>query len=482
MSLRGRLVVGLLALAAVGLSVAGAATYGTLRLFLLDRVDQQLDAARLPARNALAADQADAAQAGRTARRALPSGTYAEWRRANGSTRAAASFSLEADSTSGPRLPDLLPGSGGAGTRERFTADADEGGGDYRVLAEELPRGGTIVVALPLADVHDTLRRLLVAEFAVGGFVLAAVAALGWWLAGRSLRPLGAIAATADAFGRGDFATGEARAGALDRRVDVDDPASEVGRVGTAFNAMLTRIEQELAERRRSEERLREFVADASHELRTPLTSIRGYAELFRRGADHRPADLAMAMRRIEEESERMSALVEDLLLLARLDEGPALVRVPVDLSVLAADAVADARVAQPERPIALVADGPAMVIGDEDRLRQVVANLVTNGLVHTPVDTALAVQVAAANGEVVLEVADQGPGLDADAASRVFERFHRTDAGRARSSGGTGLGLAIVAAVVQAHGGTVELDTAPGGGATFRVRLPGQFTLGSSG
>lgn len=473
MSLRARLVVGLVVLAAVGLSVTGAATYGTLRLFLLDRVDQQLDAARLPARNALVADEADAPQAGQSARRALPSGTYAEWRRANGTTRAAASFSLDADSTAGPRLPELLPGSGGAGTRERFTADASEGPGDYRVLAEELPRGGTLIVALPLADVHETLRRLLVAEFFVGAGVLAAVAALGWWLAGRSLRPLGAIAATADAIGRGAVATSDSGASALDRRVDVEDPASEVGRVGTAFNAMLTRIEQELAERRRSEDRLREFVADASHELRTPLTSIRGYAELFRRGADQRPADLATAMRRIEEESERMSALVEDLLLLARLDEGPAFDRVPVDLAIVATDAVDDARVAQPERPLTLEVDAPAIVAGDEDRLRQVVANLVTNGLVHTPVETPLLVRVTAANGEVVLEVSDRGSGLDADAASRVFERFHRSDAGRSRTSGGTGLGLSIVAAVVHAHGGTIELDTSPGRGATFRVRLP---------
>jgi two-component system OmpR family sensor kinase len=239
------------------------------------------------------------------------------------------------------------------------------------------------------------------------------------------------------------------------------------------MNTMLGRIEEAFADQQASEDRLRRFVADASHELRTPLTSIRGYAELFRRGADRRPDDLATAMRRIEDESARMGRLVEDLLLLARLDEQPALHRAPVDLSALVTDVVADARVSQPGRPIEAEVQGEVVVDGEEGRLRQVVANLVTNALVHTPPDTPVAVRLATDDAMAVVEVADRGPGLRPSEAEHVFERFNRGDPARARATGGTGLGLAIVAALVSAHDGSVDLVTAEGQGATFRVRLP---------
>jgi len=359
-------------------------------------------------------------------------------------------------------LPDQLPGSGAAGSRERFTAGAVEGGGDFRVLAESLPRGGTLIVAMPLDEVHDTLRRLLVAEILVAAAVVGALSAMSWWLVGVGLRPLRRISQTAGAIADGD----------IGRRVPDADERTEVGRLGASINTMLARIEQAMNERQASEDRLRRFVSDASHELRTPLTSIRGYAELFRRGADQRPEDLATAMRRIEEESGRMGRLVDDLLLLARLDESPAVERRPVDLATVASDAAADARATQPERSIIVDAPaGGAVVLGDEARLRQAVANLVGNALTHTSFDATVTIRVVATTAAVALEVSDTGPGLDDATAARAFDRFHRGD--ESRSPGGTGLGLAIVKAVAEAHGGTVGVRSESGHGATFTLTLP---------
>lgn len=469
MSLRARLVAGLLAVALIGLAVAGTATFLLQRSFLLDRVDQQLDDARLPARSALAAELAasttpdgGAASAGNgsRARLALPSGAYAEIRNGNGSTREAATFSLTGEDDAAPQLPEQLPGSGAAGTRERFTTNAVGGNDDFRVLAEALPRAGTLVVALPLDEVRETLRRLLLAEIAVATAVLAALGLLAWWLVGIALRPLTGIGQTAGAIAAGE----------IGRRVPDEDPRTEVGRLGGSINAMLTRIEDAMAERQASEERLRRFVSDASHELRTPLTSIRGYAELFRRGADQRPEDLATSMRRIEQEAARMGRLVDDLLLLARLDESPVLDRKPVDLARVAADAAADARAAQPERSVTVDA-AVAVVLGDEARLRQAVGNLVSNAVVHTPETAAVAIRVRGSEVDVVVEVTDDGPGLDPVTAGMAFERFHRGDAGR--SPGGSGLGLAIVKAVADAHGGRVEVRSEPGAGATFTLTIP---------
>jgi len=463
-SLRARLVAVLLMVAVLGLAVAGSATFVLQRSFLLDRVDEQLDDARIPARTALLADAADdaAAGAGNSARRSLPSGAYAEVRNRNGSTRINATYSLSGDSDAAPALPDQLPGSGAAGSRERFTAGAVEGGGDFRVLAESLPRGGTLIVAMPLDEVHDTLRRLLVAEILVAAAVVGALSAMSWWLVGVGLRPLRRISQTAGAIADGD----------IGRRVPDADERTEVGRLGASINTMLARIEQAMNERQASEDRLRRFVSDASHELRTPLTSIRGYAELFRRGADQRPEDLATAMRRIEEESGRMGRLVDDLLLLARLDESPAVERRPVDLATVASDAAADARATQPERSIIVDAPaGGAVVLGDEARLRQAVANLVGNALTHTSFDATVTIRVVATTAAVTLEVSDTGLGLDDATAARAFDRFHRGD--ESRSPGGTGLGLAIVKAVAEAHGGTVGVRSESGHGATFTLTLP---------
>jgi len=267
--------------------------------------------------------------------------------------------------------------------------------------------------------------------------------------------------------------SGAIAAGDLSQRVEPDDPRTEVGRLGGALNVMLAQIERAFADRVAAEERLRQFVADASHELRTPVTSIRGYAELFRRGAGDRPADLANVMRRIEQEGARMGDLVEELLLLARLDQGQPLERQPVELSAVVDAAVDGGRAADPERAINVESQSPLVVLGSESRLRRVVDNLLTNARVHTPAGTPIRVRLAAEDDEVVLEVADSGPGVPAEEADRIFERFYRTDGSRTRSQGGVGLGLAIVRSVVEAHAGVVGYRARPGGGSIFRVVLP---------
>jgi two-component system OmpR family sensor kinase len=285
--------------------------------------------------------------------------------------------------------------------------------------------------------------------------VLAALAALALWIIRISLRPLRRIEQTAAAITTGD----------LTRRVEYADPQTEVGRVGSALNTMLDRIES-------SDRRLRRFIADASHELRTPLAAVRAYAELFGRGAAARPADLERSMSGIARETERMSLLVDDLLLLTRLDEGRPLERRPVDIAAVASEAVDAARVVEPTRPVELSVE-PATVTGDEARLRQVLDNLLANARTHTPTGTPVSVDLRRSDGHAVLTVADRGPGLTEEQAARVFERFYRADSSRSRTSGGVGLGLSIVAAVTEAHGGTAEVRPTSGGGATFVITLP---------
>ena len=313
----------------------------------------------------------------------------------------------------------------------------------------------TLIIATSLSGVDGTLHRLLLIELFVSLAVLAGIVVLGLWIVRLGLRPLEAIGRTADRIAGGD----------LSHRVERAEPHTEVGRLGLVLNSMLERIEA-------SDRRLRRFVADASHELRTPLAAVRAYAELFERGADKRPEDLARAMSGISRESERMSELVEDLLLLARLDEGQPLEREPVDLAELAAEAVETARAVDPSRAIDLEVES-ARVLGDRARLRRVLDNLLGNVRSHTPAGTPAHVRVRTANGSAVIEVSDEGPGLPAGELENVFRRFYRADASRSRDNGGVGLGLSIVAAIAQAHGGTVSVNAAPGGGATFSVTLP---------
>jgi two-component system, OmpR family, sensor kinase len=359
----------------------------------------------------------------------------------------------------------------------------------------------TLVVGVDLGDINGTISQLAGIDLIVSIIIIAGLAIVGVAIVRASLRPLTDIERTARAIAAGD----------LSRRVPDQDPVTEVGRLGRSLNTMLSQIEasfyaqaQSEAAARRSEERMRQFVADASHELRTPLTAMRGYAEYYRqRGGMHddpagrsQPgngelghelgshsqltrADMDRIMQRVEQESARMGVLVEDMLLLARLDQQRPIEHRPVDLLTLAADAVQDARIIAPDRDITLeVGSGAAfLILGDEVRLRQVIGNLMNNALVHTPDGTPVAVRVLAGPRQpvpsVLLEVADQGPGLRPDQAEHVFERFYRADQARTRKAGGTGLGLAIVAALVAAHDGTVALMTAPDQGATFRITLP---------
>jgi len=323
--------------------------------------------------------------------------------------------------------------------------------------------GEYVVLAIPLNDVESTLGQLLQLEVLISLGVVAATAVLALIIIRIGLRPLQRMAGVAQ-----DIAAGD-----LTRRVEPATLDTEIGRLGIALNGMLSQIEAAFGERTRSEQRLRRFIADASHELRTPLTSVRGYAEMLRRGAQESPEDASIARRRIEEESVRMSLMVDDMLVLARLGQGRPLERTPVDLQSIARDAVADAHAVAPQRSISLDAPASVVIAGDDTRLRQAVGNLMRNALVHTPHASPIEVALETHDGVATMSVVDHGPGLKPDDAGRVFEPFYRADASRSRDSGGAGLGLSIVAAVVDAHGGSIKVGETPGGGATFEVELP---------
>ena len=468
LSLRTRLVLGVIVLAALGLAIADVATYTSLRSFLLHRTDVSLDAAHVGVEHALF--QQGPAPPQRDALTAAAPGDYIEVRTLNGKVVAKGAVPQFSQQTipSPPSLPSkiALPGLGNDG-RDRsryFTVGSADGDDRYRVRASIEPsaKNYVLIIAAPLEEVDNTLSRLVLIELLVTGAVLAALTALGLWVVRLSLRPLKAIEATASAIAAGD----------LSRRVERAEDRTEVGRLGLALNAMLGQIESAFKAREASERRLRRFVADASHELRTPLAAVRAYAELFTRGADRRPEDLARSMSGITRESERMSVLVDDLLLLARLDEGRPLERELVMLDELVAEAVETARAVDPERPIELTVE-PLTVLGDRDRLRQIVDNLLGNARAHTPAAAPVRVSVSSADDLAVIEVADSGPGLGEEQLERVFERFYRADESRSRSSGGVGLGLSIVAAVAEAHDGSVSAESGSGGGATFRIALP---------
>ncbi|MGH9275150.1 MAG: sensor histidine kinase [Acidimicrobiales bacterium] len=333
----------------------------------------------------------------------------------------------------------------------------------YRMVARrEGQLGGMTVLALGLDDVDDAVRRLVAVEVMAVTSILAVLALVTWWVIRLGVRPVQRMTETASAIAAGD----------LSLRVDEAATGTEAGALGTALNRMLGRIEEAFDQRTESEGRLRQFLADASHELRTPVTTIRGYAELYRTGALQDPGELGEAMRRTEQEAVRMGSLVDDLLHLARLDQGRPAERSSVDLVALAGDAVRDALAVAPDRIITLDADGDVVVQGDESRLRQVVGNLVGNALVHAP-GAPIDVRVREAAGEAVLEVVDRGAGMAEADAARAFERFYRADASRSRHHGGSGLGLAIVEATVRGHGGNVHLTSAPGQGTTVQVTLP---------
>jgi two-component system OmpR family sensor kinase len=388
--------------------------------------------------------------------------------------------SFSSTTQSSPILPPSLAtqaANAAGGTPVYKTVQSNGAVHSYRVLEASLDNGNVLAEVIPLTDTDAALHHLLALELLVSGVVLVALAVAAWLIIRLSLLPLQKMADTA----------GEIAAGDLSRRVEDTDDRTEMGRLGSALNVMLGRIETAFREREASEARLRRFVADASHELRTPLTSIRGYAELFQHGLADRPADLDTAMRRIDSESTRMAGLVDDLLLLARLDQGRPLERESVDLTTLVADAAEDARAIDPTRAVTSVAPPSCPIVGDEARLRQLLGNLVSNALAYSPAGSPLEIIAARepAHGLVPalakLAVVDHGPGVAPLAAAHVFERFWRSDPARVRAQGGAGLGLSIVVAIADAHGGHVVLSDTPGGGATFSVELPVEPVSGSS-
>lgn len=515
MSLRRRLLAGILVLLVVAIGVADAVTYSALRGFLLGRLDEVTDAAQAqivlaveesyhramrtgtPQHQArveahptawlagLALAEAPSSHQCATAMPDRPVGAegakFGLFDRVNPDvfvevlTPARQLLLARPSGTCDPRplLPRTFPIQPAPTARDfgaehgayfpnqlSFTTRSTSPGTTYRAEAVDVP-GGIVVTASALTPDAQTLASTVRVEVITSVAVLVAAVLLALLVTRLGLRPLDEMTETAGAIARGD----------LGRRIRTTDSRSEVGRLGQALNGMLTQIEGAMAQRTHSEQRLRRFVADASHELRTPLTSVRGYAELLRKGAFGDEQARQQAASRIEHEAARMGVLVDDLLLLARLDQGRPLDNVPVDLASLARQAVGDVLVARHDHPLTVDAPVPVTVTGDAVRLRQVLDNLVGNALEHTPPGTPVQVSVGADGGRAVLRVADAGPGLAPDVAAQAFEPFFRGHG--PRTGDGAGLGLAIVAAVAQAHGGGARLRPGLGGGCTVEVSLP---------
>ncbi|MDE3206709.1 MAG: HAMP domain-containing histidine kinase [Acidobacteriota bacterium] len=463
MTLRLRLVLGLVALVIAAQGIAFAATYLAYRSSEYQRLDNQLRSSE-PLVDQLLDTQSDGpaggGEVGDQGRGLpgpfLPSGEFGQ-RRSMAGTVVGTYVSLGLATQ--PKLPTVIappPPNG-----RLLTVGATKGSVEFRVLEIPNRQTGFTVIAVPTSEVAAALRRLVLIEVAAVGGLLLVTAAGAWFIVRHSLRPLERMAATAALISAGD----------LSPRVSPAGRTSEVGQLGLAFNTMLDDIEAAFAERDATEQRLRQFLADASHELRTPLTSIQGFAELFRVSGDQARVDLPTILRRIEEESARMKVLVEDLLLLARLDEHREIARKPTDLVVLVADACTDVVAGDPPRNVTLDAPEPVVVSGDEAYLRQALANLTSNALRHTPAGTPIEVGCHLRDGSAVITVRDHGPGLDPDSLAHVFDRFWQGD--KARVGKGAGLGLSIVAAIAQEHGGRASVANAPDGGAVFTLTLP---------
>ncbi len=475
MSLRRRLTAAVALLLVLGLAVADVIIYTSVRSFLDGRLDEQLAVAQHQAYNYLRF----VSEHGRPARsegldaRISPD-VYVLVLGADGRVAVSRPSGSGRNPDPEPVLPEglrvsALPARVVFGRRGGpFRPDAGtfaigaahDSGARYQASAVAVPQG-VLVTAISRNPTDATLTSLAQIEILASAGVVLVVCILALVTVRRGLRPLDDIAETAGAIAAGD----------LTRRVPDLDPRTEVGQVGAAFNVMVGRIESVFREQAEAEEHLRRFVADASHELRTPLTSILGYAQLLRRGGVSDPEGQDRALRRVEQEATRMSGLVDDLLLLARLDQDRRPREGTVDLVPVGSEAVEDARAVDPSRPITLEARGPVLVRGDRDGLRQAAHNLVRNALAHTPAGTPVRVEVVRAGGRGELAVVDRGPGLRPDQAARVFDRFYRADASRTGS--GTGLGLAIVRAVAEAAGGTASVEATEGGGCTFRLALP---------
>lgn len=463
MSLRTRLVLSLAMLTAAALLVAGILVVQLTRASLVERVDRELltiagASTRVQRLSDLVNTDAEAGRRLAVMRldrtghvlRSFPSG-----------------FSSDPDPLPTlPTYPGGIPSAAFGVVEQRPSTD---GSLEYRVILEQGARANAVVViAAPMTTIAAAERALIRTLLIVGLAAMGVLLAVAWLVIRRGLLPLEHIAATA----------GQIAAGDLSHRAGVPHDDTEVGRLGTAFDTMLDQIQAAFEAKERTETQLRRFVADASHELRTPVTVVRGYADLYRAGGLAEPGSMATAMDRIGTESRRMGALVDDLLLLARLDQGRPIRRDPVDLSRIADEAAYDLGAIDPARPVATAIEPGVTVPGDDDRLRQVVGNLVANVRLHAGAGIPVEIALRRDGGEAELRVVDHGPGIDPADGARVFDRFYRADAGRSRESGGTGLGLSIVASLVAAHGGRIWHETTPGGGATFVVRLP--FTASS--
>jgi len=464
-SLRVRLVAALGVLLTIGLVLFGFGTYSWYARSQRDRLDQNVQAAVPIAARRLTNENAgnrfpplpdgpggEFDPEGGGQQRPGPSDTYAALLNADGTiVRDTGTFS-----SAQPDLPSTFEDG-----EHYLDLGSSDGSGDWRAFTQTQPDGTVLLVAIPTTDTESSLNRLVLIELIAGAALLGLIVTGSWFVLRRELRPLETMAHTAVSITGGD----------LSQRVTPADDRTEVGQLGLALNTMLGGLEQSFAEQQATEDRLRQFLADASHELRTPLTSIRGFAELSRMGGDSDLVDRDTMIRRIEEESTRMNVLVDDLLLLARLDQTRPVERNPVDLAVLAADACTDAVAVDASRTVTLEAPRPVVVAGDRDHLRQAIANLVVNALRHTPGGTPIEVSAALQDGHAVVRVRDHGPGLSSDALGHVFDRFWRADGARTR--GGVGLGLSIVSAIAEEHRGVARAANAPGGGAEFTLELP---------
>ncbi|MEW2301645.1 HAMP domain-containing sensor histidine kinase [Streptomyces sp. NPDC006655] len=474
-TLRARLTAGLVVLLAVSCAAVGVAAVVELNGFLTGRVDQQLQQSgpsfpQSLEHGRIKPSDRDGDEHGDTRRQAA--GTFGA-RLVNGRITNAALIPADDD-------PDLTVGLTARDRTALAEVPANGRGhtvrlrsiGDYRIVAWTGLDGDVLMTGLPLEPVHATVHRLELVAAVVFGLALVVAGVAGALWVRWSLRPLSRVAATATRVSELPLASGEV---ALPPRAPESDPRGEVGRVATAFNRMLGHVEDALTKRHASEERLRTFAADASHELRTPVASVRGHAELALFHPGPVPPEITRALERIAAESARMGEMVDDLLLLARLDAGRPLERTPVDLTRLVLDAVTDARAAGPDHRWSLdLPEDPVTVPGDTHRLHQVLANLLANARLHTPAGTKVTVTLETDGGRAVLHVHDDGPGIPADVQPGVFERFTRAEHRRRQDAtgAGAGLGLSIVAAVVEAHAGTVTLRSRPGA-TTFTVELP---------
>jgi two-component system OmpR family sensor kinase len=464
-SLRSQLVAIMMALMLVALTATGAGTLTLLHSFLQGQVDDKLKAAIDSVRQQKSFSQLQEQST------AVPT-DYSLMLFSPGLPP----YPFGGSKESRPDISNISAADAMGRQQAPFQVRGTEGG-NWRVVALNVldvnERSSVVVIGLPLAPVDSVMEHAALVVVGVGLLTVVMAFFIATWTVSRSFRPLARVEKTAAAIAAGD----------LSRRVEIENPGTEVGRLGSSLNAMLAHIETAFAARMASEARMRRFAADASHELRTPLVTIRGFSELYRQGALSTPEDVATAMGRIESEAKRMGTMVEDLLLLARIDEQRPLQQKPADLLLLAHDAVVDTQASDRSRAITLrgldgAAPGPAPVLGDEAKLRQVLGNLVGNALRYTPEGTPIELGVGVRTAQdgtrqSVIEVRDHGPGVPDDEAARIFERFYRADTSRTRETGGSGLGLAIVAAIVGAHAGEVRVEETDGGGATLVVSLP---------